>query len=185
VSAAPVDPQGARVPENPDVRFERVDASPAVVARWGIGLGLVTIVCAAIAVWLLVWLRRHEEAGDAPRPALYFSTEKRQPEGVRLQSAPFQDLHRLRDEERDILDHYGWVDEPAGVVRIPIERAMALYVERQGAAGTAASATPRSSGLPTDSAPVPAALAASPAPVTDAAPAAPVSPAPAPTARRP
>ncbi len=184
MTAAPTEPQGTPVPENPDVRFERVDANPAVVARWGIGLGLMTIVCAAIAVWLLVWLRRHEEAGDAPRPALYFSTEQRQPEGVRLQSAPFQDLQRLLDEEREILDHYAWVDEPAGVVRIPISRAMVLYVERQRT-GTAPSTLPPSSGLPTDSAPVPAPAAASPAPVTDASPAAPVSPAPGPTGRRP
>jgi hypothetical protein len=184
MTGAPTDPRGTPVPENPDVRFERLDANPAVVARWGIGLGLMTIVCAAIAVWLLVWLRRREEAADVPRPALYFSTEQRQPEGVRLQSAPFQDLERLRDEEGEILGHYGWVDPQAGVVRIPIARAMTLYVERQRAAGTAASAPP-SSGLPTDSAPVPAAAVVSPGPPADASPTAPVSPAPGPTGRRP
>jgi hypothetical protein len=170
------------VPENPDVRFERADANPAVVARWGIGLGLVTVACAAMAIWLLVWLRRHEEAGDTPRPALYFSAEQRQPEGVRLQSAPFADLRLLRDEEQKVLDHYAWVDEPSGVVRIPIARAMALYVERQQTAITAPPALPPSSALPTDSAPVPA--AASPAP-TDASPVAPGSPAPGPAGGHP
>ena len=173
MTGAPVDPHGAPVPENPDVRFERADADPAIVARWGVGLGLVTIVCAAIAVWLLVFLRRHEEAGDPRRPALYFSTERREPEGVRLQPAPFQDLHLLREQERRILDTYGWVDEPTGVVHIPIERAMTLYVERQ--AGDVAAAGPDpASGLPTDSAPVPspAALSPSPSPITDGSPAA-------------
>jgi hypothetical protein len=180
MSGAPADPHGAPAPENPDVRFERVDADPAVVVKWGIGLGLMTIVCAAIAVWLLVWLRRREEAGDPGRPALYFSTEQRQPEGVRLQSAPFQDLHHLRDEERRILDTYGWVDEPAGVVHIPITRAMTLYMERQAGSVAAASRGPSDTGLPTDSAPVPSPLAVttSPSPIADASPATPAPPAP-------
>jgi hypothetical protein len=35
---------------------------------------------------------------------------------------------RLREEEQ--LNSYGWVDQPAGVVHIPIERAMQLVVAR-------------------------------------------------------
>ena len=35
----------------------------------------------------------------------------------------------LRAEEDAILETYGWVDQAAGVARIPIERAIALMVE--------------------------------------------------------
>jgi hypothetical protein len=169
-----VDPRDERrVAESPDVRFERADVAPGVVARWAIGLGLVSIVSAAVAVWLLVFLRRHEEAGDPQRPGLYFSAEQRKPEGVLLQSKPFTDLQTLREQENQILHSYGWVDTAAGTVHIPIERAMRLYVARQSAA-TASVPTPSAEAwMPTDSAPVPAASAAivvtAPTPLSESA----------------
>jgi len=157
-----VDPKDERnVAEALDVRFERADVVPGVIVRWAIGLALVSIVSAAVAVWLLVFLRRHEEAGDPQRPALYFSAETRHPEGVRLQSNPFDDLKTLREQESQVLHSYGWVDPAAGSVRIPIEEAMKLYVARQSAAPpvSAPTGTPEAR-VPTDSAPVPAAAAA-------------------------
>jgi hypothetical protein len=160
-----VDPKDERkVAEALDLRFERADVVPGVIVRWAIGLGLVSIVAAAVAVWLLVFLRRHEEAGDPQRPALYFSAETRQPEGVRLQSKPFDDLRTLREQEKDVLGSYGWVDPAAGTVRIPIEEAMRLYVARQSAATAAVPTPPAEVWMPTDSAPVPA--ASEPATVT-------------------
>jgi len=168
-----VDPKDERkVAQALDVRFERADVVPGVIVRWAIGLALVSIVAAAVAVWLLVFLRRQEEAGDPQRPALYFSAEARQPEGVRLQSKPFDDLRTLREQEKDVLGSYGWVDPAAGTVRIPIEEAMRLYVARQSAAVPApAPAGAPEARVPTDSAPVPAAAATTvvtpPTPRTD------------------
>jgi hypothetical protein len=160
-----VDPRDERkVAEALDVRFERADVVPGVIVRWAIGLGLVSIVSAAVAVWLLVFLRRHEEAGDPQRPALFFSEEQRQPEGVRLQSKPFLDLQTLREQEHQVLHSYGWVDPAAGTVHIPIESAMELYVARQSAAMAALPTPPAETRVPTDSAPVPA--ASEPAAVT-------------------
>ncbi len=141
-----------------DVRFEKQDADPWTVAKFGIGLAAITIVVAAILVWFLVLAKRREEASDPRRPALYFSNEKRQPPGVRLQTTPFADLRTLREREREELTTYGWVDEQAGVVRIPIDRAMDLYAQRQAATGAGTwppqdEANPP--GQPTDAAPVP------------------------------
>jgi hypothetical protein len=148
-----------RVAEALDVRFERADVAPGVVARWAVGLALVSIVSAAVSVWLLMFLRGHEEAGDPRRPALYFSAETRRPEGVRLQSQPFADLHALREQERQVLESYGWVDPAAGTVHIPIEDAMRLYVARQSAPVPAPAPAAAEARVPTDSAPVPAAAA--------------------------
>ena len=156
-----VDPKDERtVAQALDVRFERADVVPGVIVRWAIGLAMVSVVAAAVAVWLLVFLRRHEEAGDPQRPALYFSAETRQPEGVRLQSKPFDDLRTLREQEKDVLGSYGWVDPAAGTVRIPIEEAMRLYVARQSAATAAVPSPPAEGWMPTDSAPTSAASAA-------------------------
>jgi hypothetical protein len=170
--------------ENPDVRFEHQDVKPGVVARWAVGLGLMTIGVAAISVWFLVFLRRREEGADPRRPALYFSEERRHPEGVQLQNAPFHDLEVLREREAQFLHGYGWVDQAAGVVHIPIEQAMSLYIERQAraAAPSAAVSPGPGEGIPTDSAPVPSplAVAATPLPPPPPSPAAGGSPAPPP-----
>lgn len=59
-----------------------------------------------------------------------FPLEERPP-GPRLQSHPIQDLQALQQAEEAILGSYGWIDREAGIVRIPIERAMELLVERK------------------------------------------------------
>jgi hypothetical protein len=52
------------------------------------------------------------------------------PPEPRLQVDETKDLARLRDRENAILNNYGWVDQKAGIVRIPIERAMDIVARR-------------------------------------------------------
>jgi protein SCO1/2 len=52
------------------------------------------------------------------------------PPEPRLQVGPPQDLAILRATERAHLEGYGWIDQEAGVVQIPVERAMELLAER-------------------------------------------------------
>jgi hypothetical protein len=47
-----------------------------------------------------------------------------------LQSAPSLDLAALRAEKHALLSRYAWIDRAHGVVRIPIDRAMALLIAR-------------------------------------------------------
>jgi hypothetical protein len=47
-----------------------------------------------------------------------------------LQQTPWDDLKKLRAEETAYLHGYGWVDQGAGIGRIPIDRAKALLLER-------------------------------------------------------
>lgn len=46
------------------------------------------------------------------------------------QFSPQLDLEAFRQEQERELNSYGWVDKRAGVVRIPIERAMDLVLQR-------------------------------------------------------
>lgn len=48
----------------------------------------------------------------------------------RLQIAPKEDLQALRAREEADLNSYGWIDRTAGIVRLPISRAMDLLVQR-------------------------------------------------------
>jgi hypothetical protein len=55
-----------------------------------------------------------------------------------LQVDPGADLARYQKKEQDLLSSYAWVDRRAGVVRIPIDRAMALVMQRGVNAGPGA-----------------------------------------------
>jgi hypothetical protein len=47
-----------------------------------------------------------------------------------LQLAPAEDLRQFRERERVELNSYGWINRTAGVVRIPIDPAMELVLQR-------------------------------------------------------
>ena len=78
---------------------------------------------------LFDYLAAREAARSGPASPLAASRREGPPE-PRLQTAPLEDLQALRDHEESVLDSYGWVDRAAGIVRIPIERAMAITLER-------------------------------------------------------
>ncbi len=72
---------------------------------------------------------------EAARPAvreypLASEALRRLPPEPRLQTDPREDLANMRRAEDQVLSSYGWVDRNAGVVRIPIDQAMRLTVER-------------------------------------------------------
>ncbi|MBV8377517.1 MAG: hypothetical protein JO279_11005 [Verrucomicrobia bacterium] len=49
-----------------------------------------------------------------------------------LQSNPSLDLHKYLQHKQDEINTYGWIDRRSGIVRIPIERAVDIFVN-QGA----------------------------------------------------
>jgi hypothetical protein len=82
-----------------------------------------------VVVGMMVALFDHlaeREAERQPTPSTLAGTRSVLPPEPRLQNTPFDDLKRLRAEEDLLLNSYGWVDRSAGVVRIPIERALEI-----------------------------------------------------------
>jgi FlaG/FlaF family flagellin (archaellin) len=63
--------------------------------------------------------------------ALFYSMQEEEL-ARKVYSRPNETLQRLDAEQLEQLSSYGWISEPEGVVHIPIERAMELYVEEQG-----------------------------------------------------
>jgi len=103
-----------------------------VRAIFGFGIGLIAV---AVAVHVLVWLLFAYFTGrEASRVPLQYplavTQEERLPPEPRLQTTPRQDLRDLKSAEDELLTSYRWVDKNAGVVRIPIDEAMRLTVER-------------------------------------------------------
>ena len=96
------------------------------IVAFGIGLALVMSVVLAI-VWGLLSLFRAERAAlDPPPSPLAEANRPRLPPEPRLQSAPREDMGRMRAAEEAVLESYGWVDRQGGIGRIPVERAIEI-----------------------------------------------------------
>jgi hypothetical protein len=101
-------------------------------AVFGFATGLVaTGAVIAAAVWLLFgYFAGRDARGNTREYPLAITEETRLPPEPRLQINPREDLREMRAQEDQILHSYQWVDRSAGVVRIPIDRAMRLTLER-------------------------------------------------------
>lgn len=69
------------------------------------------------------------------------------PPAPRLQAAPEDELRALRAQEQTTLRTYGWVDPQRGTVRIPIDRAETLLLQRGLPHVPGASSAPRPDAL--------------------------------------
>jgi hypothetical protein len=63
-------------------------------------------------------------------PASPFANARVLPPTPRLQAEPRLDLQGFRQAQQELLNSYGWVDKNAGVVRIPVARAMDLLLQQ-------------------------------------------------------
>src|SRR5262249_13520027 len=126
--SAPSRRQGSR----PDVAagHEERDVSVRPIAIAVFGLAVVCVL-AGLAMQILFNLlaaqQSRQSAAPSPLAGVY---GWREPPERRLQPEPKQDLDTLRARDAAVLEHYGWVDRDAGVVRIPVERAIEVLAAR-------------------------------------------------------
>ena len=118
--------------ETRDVHVRRVSA---------VAVALVAVIIVAMGAMVLAFnLLAAREAERQGRRWTLAGTPPRLPPEPRLQQHPVQDKEAFLAEEQQRLDSYGWVDKPAGVVRLPVQRAMELTVQRGLPAAKPASA---------------------------------------------
>jgi hypothetical protein len=113
-----------------DVHHEESDINLRAIFGFGAGL----LVVAVVVHLLIAGLFKYFDAREARQPMVDYpiaaAEEHRLPPEPRLQVNPRQDLLEMRAHEDDVLMSYGWVDKTAGVVRIPIDEAMRLTLQR-------------------------------------------------------
>lgn len=114
---------------NPHVHHEESDVNIRSIFGFGVGLALIGALI-HLLVWVLFVYFNGREARATPEPPLAVGQESRMPPEPRLQVAPRQDLQDFRAREDEILNNYRWIDKNAGRVRIPIDVAMKLTVQR-------------------------------------------------------
>lgn len=116
-------------PEDLAAGHETSDANVRAILGVGVGL-LIVLGIAFVAITLLVGsyagqpLALNRLPGLAPQPTPILPPEPR------LQVEPGQELRQYLAQQEQRLHSYGWVDRQAGVVRIPIERAIDLLAQR-------------------------------------------------------
>ena len=105
------------------------DTSVKAVIWLGIGV-IVLVFIAFVAVTLLYNLFESQRAEQAGPPPPLLEEAQGLPPPPLLQRNPAIDMAKMHRDTDAILNSYGWVDKQAGVVRIPITRAMQLTLER-------------------------------------------------------
>ncbi len=111
----------------PSPRYETRDATISGLVKFAIALFLLLVV----ALWAMRGLFHYFGVKQTlGPPASPFAETRPLPPGPRLQVAPTKDWQQLHASEKEMLDGYGWVDKQAGMVRIPISRAMDLLAQR-------------------------------------------------------
>jgi len=124
----------------PEMEYEHQDMSPRSVYAFLIGLA-----AAGILVYFGLWgfynfLEAHEKQRQTPQNPMVqpATTETRvvppdeykkfpQP---RLERNERLEINEFLLQEEQTLNSYGWVDQKAGIIRIPIERAMQRIVQQ-------------------------------------------------------
>jgi hypothetical protein len=105
-----------------DIRVRRIVRS---------ALGVVVLIAIAAAASALFFFRLRDELrrADPPPPLLPEARAPEVPPGPHLQASPARDMAAYLARERAVMESYGWSDEAAGTARIPIDRAIDLYVD--------------------------------------------------------
>jgi hypothetical protein len=107
--------------------YERRDAQLKPVALFTVVLMLLLALLSAAMVWVFDFFDERETRADrSPHPM----AQPSDPPAPRLQRETSADLNAHRERERLLTTQYEWVDRTSGVVRIPVERAMELTLER-------------------------------------------------------
>jgi hypothetical protein len=126
----PAAPAGRAPASNPEVHHEESDVNFNAILGFGAGLIVVALLIHLLTYVLFRYFDSREARRVAPQYPLAVAQENRLPPEPRLQTDPRQDLAELRAKEDEVLHSYGWVDKNAGIVRIPIDEAMQLTLQR-------------------------------------------------------
>ena len=108
-------------------RYEQTDARVRSVVFFGIWLSLLIAVSLGVTFWIVKAFSRSDNAREAPSPLAEFRAP---PSGPELEPRPGASLASVHAREEELLTTYGWIDPENGIVRVPIDRALEIVLER-------------------------------------------------------
>jgi hypothetical protein len=108
--------------------YEKSDASPRGLLYFAVIMAAILAASALSLIGLFKYFEKAENPGSFI--AAPFVGEQPLPPPPRIQSNPGADMQGYWQSQQNLLNTYGWIDRQNGVVRIPIDRAMELLLER-------------------------------------------------------
>lgn len=111
----------------PSPGYETRDANVLAVYRFLVFLGALLVVCALLSWGLFRYLSKHVTDTVNVSP---FAESRQLPLGPQLQVNPREDWLKYREQQEQSLETYAWENRGSGIVRVPIERAMELLLQK-------------------------------------------------------
>jgi hypothetical protein len=127
-------PQGGR-----QEGYERTDADVRSLLKFAFALFVILVAVIFSMKWMFFYFAKSQQLGP---PASPFENARVLPPQPRLQVQPHLDLQAYCEDQLRQLESYGWVDPQNEVVRIPVDRAMDLVLQRGLPTRPAGSAAP-------------------------------------------
>src|SRR5216684_5977300 len=125
---------------NQEMDFEREDLAPKPILIFlgalAVGCVLVYFILRGMYSYLDSYENHHQPVQSPLVQQTTVDTRSVSPGDVtkfpqpRLEGDERREINDFREHEEQTLNSYGWVDQQAGVVRIPIDRAMQLLTQR-------------------------------------------------------
>lgn len=112
------------------VRFEPTDVPTRPVATAVVALAIFTVAFTVVADRVYRVLANREQVASPAANPLAAEYAAKEPPEPRLQVHPKTDLEALHAAEDKTLGRLAWVDRDAGVVQVPIERAMEMLLAK-------------------------------------------------------
>lgn len=102
------------------------DVNLRAILLFGLGLAIMIVLSFIMLRWILGrWTERRLAPSPQIPPALVTAPSA---PGPNLESAPSVDLQQVLAPQQERLNSYGWVDQKAGIVHVPITQAMQLLL---------------------------------------------------------
>lgn len=142
--------------EAPDASagYEKRDASIPVLLQFGFWLAVVIVITLFGMAWAFNFFSHEAPLGQSAAPSAVVNPNTRElPPSPMLQATPHQDLVDFCQQQERNVNTYSWVDRQAGIVRIPISKAMDLILA-QGLPTRAASEAPAGAAAPDPAPPI-------------------------------
>lgn len=127
-------------PHGPDAEYgptpegaghEHTDINPGIGYQFAIWLTVAMLISGGIVYGTFRALASMTVANEAATQQFPLSVgQTQEPAAPRLQTQPFKDVYLLRQSENERLSSYAWVSKEQGTVRIPIDEAMRLVLQR-------------------------------------------------------
>jgi len=120
-------------PEKPPVDrglgYEPRDASIKGLLQFAFWMAVLLVVTLVGMRWTFDYFKKVQPLGATASPLLK-QGQRELPPSPRLQVHPHQELVDYCQEQQKAVESYGWVSQQAGVVHIPVDRAMDLILKK-------------------------------------------------------